>query len=73
MKRPTGIKPKGAAPRSGRPRAATQEAQRPQKQGARSQQPRRSSRLRAWGRHHRAMAIDSLHRLIRYPLGNLLT
>ncbi|MCW4150182.1 permease-like cell division protein FtsX [Halomonas sp. 18H] len=73
MKRPTGIKPKGAAPRSGRPRAATKEAQRPQKQGARSQQPRRSSRLRAWGRHHRAMALDSLQRLIRYPLGNLLT
>ena len=73
MRRPTGIKPKGAAPRSGRPRAAPKEARRPPKQGARSQQPRRSSRLRAWGRHHRAMAVDSLRRLIRYPIGNLLT
>ncbi|MCO7246556.1 permease-like cell division protein FtsX [Halomonas sp. Mc5H-6] len=73
MKRPTGQKPKGAAPRSTRPRAAPQQAQRPAQRGARAQQPRRSSRLRAWARHHRAMALDSLQRLIRYPLGNLLT
>ncbi|QNI01869.1 cell division protein FtsX [Halomonas sp. SH5A2] len=73
MKRPTGLKPKGAAPRASRPRAAPQQSQRPAQRGARTQQPRRSSRLRAWGRHHRAMALDSLQRLIRYPLGNLLT
>ncbi|MCL7929353.1 permease-like cell division protein FtsX [Halomonas llamarensis] len=41
--------------------------------GARSQRARLVSRLRAWGRHHRAMALDSLHRLVRYPLGNVLT
>ncbi|GGC74603.1 permease-like cell division protein FtsX [Vreelandella lutescens] len=41
--------------------------------GARYQQTRFSSRLRAWGRHHRAMALDSLYRLVRHPLGNLLT
>lgn len=45
----------------------------PARKGARSQQTRFSSRLRAWGRHHRAMAIDSLYRLVRQPLGNLLT
>ncbi|UYF99464.1 permease-like cell division protein FtsX [Halomonas sp. GD1P12] len=31
------------------------------------------SRARAWGRHHRAMLGDSLYRLVRHPLGNLLT
>ncbi|NYS60648.1 permease-like cell division protein FtsX [Vreelandella salicampi] len=41
--------------------------------GARSQRARLGSRLRAWGRHHRAMALDSLNRLVRYPLGNVLT
>ncbi|HAA44554.1 MAG: ABC transporter permease [Halomonas sp. 54_146] len=41
--------------------------------GARSQQTRFVSRLRAWGRHHRSMAWDSFQRLVRYPIGNLLT
>lgn len=45
----------------------------PPQRGARSQQTRFSSRLRAWGRHHRSMAWDSFQRLVRYPLGNLLT
>ncbi|WP_075880865.1 permease-like cell division protein FtsX [Vreelandella massiliensis] len=45
----------------------------PAPRGARSQQTRQGSRMRAWGRHHRAMAMDSLHRLVRYPLGNVLT
>lgn len=31
------------------------------------------SRARAWGRHHRAMLVDSLQRLVRHPLGSLLT
>ncbi len=31
------------------------------------------SRFRAWGRHHKAMAIDSVRRLLRYPVGSLLT
>ncbi|SDN49763.1 permease-like cell division protein FtsX [Vreelandella arcis] len=70
MKRPID-KPKGAAPRS-RSRAAPRSSQRPAPR-ARAQQPRLVSRLRAWGRHHRAMWLDSLQRLIRYPLGNLLT
>lgn len=45
----------------------------PAPRGARSQQAFLGSRMRAWGRHHRAMAIDSLQRLVRYPLGNLVT
>ncbi|AMD02061.1 permease-like cell division protein FtsX [Halomonas chromatireducens] len=43
--------------------------------GARSQGqgPRAGSRLRAWGRHHRAMSLDSARRLLRHPVGSLLT
>jgi cell division transport system permease protein len=41
--------------------------------GARNRQTRLESRLRAWGRHHRAMAADSARRLLRQPLGTLLT
>lgn len=43
--------------------------------GARSQRqgPRTGSRLRAWGRHHRAMCLDSARRLLRHPVGSLLT
>ncbi|MDR5897779.1 permease-like cell division protein FtsX [Halomonas vilamensis] len=52
--------------------SASRTSQQPPR-GARSQQARLGSRLRAWGRHHRAMALDSLHRLVRYPLGNVLT
>ncbi|EPC01781.1 hypothetical protein L861_21385 [Litchfieldella anticariensis FP35 = DSM 16096] len=43
------------------------------KRGARSHRTRTSSRLRAWTRHHRAMCLDSARRLIRYPVGSLLT
>jgi|GEM_PF-1818 cell division transport system permease protein len=35
--------------------------------------PRLASRFRAWVRHHRTMAIDSIRRLLRYPIGSLLT
>ncbi|GAA0575205.1 permease-like cell division protein FtsX [Halomonas salifodinae] len=45
----------------------------PARRGARSQRPQASSRLRAWGRHHRAMGLDSGRRLVRQPLGSLLT
>ncbi|SHE65510.1 cell division protein FtsX [Modicisalibacter ilicicola DSM 19980] len=41
--------------------------------GARSRRTRFGSRVRAWGRHHGAMARDSAHRLIRRPLGSLVT
>ncbi|GGX97768.1 cell division protein FtsX [Litchfieldella qijiaojingensis] len=43
------------------------------RRGARSQRTRTSSRLRGWGHHHRAMCLDSARRLIRYPVGSLLT
>lgn len=65
-------RPKGAAPKAPRSSAKT-EAVKPPQRGARSQQTRFSSRLRAWGRHHRSMAWDSFQRLVRYPVGNLLT
>ncbi|CAM3878722.1 permease-like cell division protein FtsX [Vreelandella rituensis] len=45
----------------------------PSRRGARSHKTRLSSRLRAWARHHRAMLVDSAWRLVRHPLGNLLT
>ncbi|WP_249978717.1 permease-like cell division protein FtsX [Vreelandella olivaria] len=77
MKRAATPRQTGAAPRRGkrlapkhRPKASPEATGR---RGARSQQTRFISRLRAWGRHHRAMAIDSLLRLVRHPLGNLLT
>ncbi|TFH88319.1 ABC transporter permease [Billgrantia azerbaijanica] len=41
--------------------------------GARSQRTRSSSQLRGWLRHHRAMGADSARRLLRQPLGSLLT
>ncbi|XKF16993.1 permease-like cell division protein FtsX [Halomonas sp. BLK-85] len=44
-----------------------------QRRGACAQQSRFASRLESWKRHHRAMATDSLRRLLRYPLGSLLT
>lgn len=43
------------------------------RRGARSQVPRAGKQVRAWARHHRAMAIDSGRRLIHHPLGSLLT
>ncbi|WP_081193970.1 permease-like cell division protein FtsX [Halomonas sp. BC1] len=64
----------GAAPRAKRAAPTPPSpSEAPARKGARSQQTRFSGRLRAWGRHHRAMAIDSLYRLVRQPLGNLLT
>ncbi|MGC3872683.1 permease-like cell division protein FtsX [Halomonas sp. GXIMD04776] len=43
------------------------------RRGARSQRTGIDSRVRAWARHHRAMALDSMRRLIRRPLGSLMT
>nr|WP_298414957.1 permease-like cell division protein FtsX [uncultured Halomonas sp.] len=43
------------------------------RRGARSQRNRVNSRLRAWARHHRAMALDSVRRLVRRPFGSLMT
>lgn len=63
----------GAAPRAKRPAAKAPPESSASQRGVRSQQARFGSRLRAWGRHHRAMAFDSLYRLVRHPLGNLLT
>jgi len=44
-----------------------------QRRGARTQKSRFANRLESWKLHHRAMATDSLHRLLRHPLGSLLT
>ncbi|MDN3557654.1 permease-like cell division protein FtsX [Halomonas maura] len=41
--------------------------------GARTHRATSGSRWRAWLRHHRAMGLDSAHRLLRHPLGSLLT
>ena len=75
MKRSANARQSGAAPRDKRqtPKPAAPASETAPRSGARAQQTRFSSRLRAWGRHHRAMALDSLFRLVRYPLGNLLT
>ncbi|MCG6658303.1 cell division protein FtsX [Halomonas campisalis] len=51
----------------------SREATRPAPRGAHTQRSRSGSRLRAWGRHHRAMCLDSARRLIRFPVGSLLT
>lgn len=45
----------------------------PPPRGARTHRPRNTLRWRAWARHHRAMAVDSARRLLRRPLGSLLT
>ena len=68
-------RPKGAAPKAPKEksRAAPPRQESPKRRGANSQQARFSSRLRAWGRHHRAMSWDSFYRLVRHPVGNLLT
>lgn len=75
MKRSANARQSGAAPRGKcqTPKPAAPASETAPRSGARAQQTRFSSRLRAWGRHHRAMALDSLFRLVRYPLGNLLT
>ncbi|MDN3521315.1 permease-like cell division protein FtsX [Halomonas ramblicola] len=41
--------------------------------GARSHRTRSSSRVRGWLRHHRAMCLDSARRLVRAPIGSLVT
>ncbi|ATJ84236.1 permease-like cell division protein FtsX [Halomonas beimenensis] len=41
--------------------------------GARHHRATPGSRWRGWLRHHRAMALDSARRLLRHPLGSLLT
>ncbi|WP_300270261.1 permease-like cell division protein FtsX [Halomonas sp.] len=41
--------------------------------GARRHRTRSTSRLRGWLRHHRAMALDSAGRLLRAPVGSLVT
>ena len=43
------------------------------RRGARSHRPGFDSRRRAWARHHRQMASDSARRLLRQPLGSLMT
>ncbi|MDI5890117.1 permease-like cell division protein FtsX [Halomonas rhizosphaerae] len=45
----------------------------PSPRGARTHRPSGGVRWRAWARHHRAMAVDSARRLLRRPLGSLLT
>ncbi|MBE0490098.1 MAG: cell division protein FtsX [Halomonas sp.] len=45
----------------------------PPPRGARTHRTRSSSRLRGWLRHHRAMALDSAWRLLRTPIGSLVT
>ncbi|WP_458524883.1 permease-like cell division protein FtsX [Onishia taeanensis] len=43
------------------------------RRGARSQRTALRSRLGAWGRHHRAVCLDSAGRLMRTPVASLLT
>ncbi len=45
----------------------------PSPRGARTQRPAGGIRWRAWARHHRAMVLDSARRLLRRPLGSLMT
>ena len=45
----------------------------PSPRGARAHRTRSRSRLRGWARHHRAMALDSAWRLLRAPIGSLVT
>ncbi|WP_290786953.1 permease-like cell division protein FtsX [Halomonas sp.] len=45
----------------------------PPPRGARTHRTRSSSRFRGWLRHHRAMALDSAWRLVRAPIGSLVT
>ncbi|WP_227369100.1 permease-like cell division protein FtsX [Halomonas sp. M20] len=67
------------SPNQRRPRQGSSSARQPDtrqkkpRRGARSQHTGMNSQLRAWGRHHRAMALDSVQRLMRRPLGSLMT
>ncbi|CAM3383284.1 permease-like cell division protein FtsX [Halomonas lysinitropha] len=45
----------------------------PSPRGARTHRPTGGVRWRAWARHHRTMAVDSGRRLLRRPLGSLMT
>ncbi|MEQ5800807.1 permease-like cell division protein FtsX [Halomonas sp. H10-9-1] len=45
----------------------------PSPRGARTHRLRSASRFRGWLRHHRAMALDSARRLLRTPIGSLVT
>ncbi|TDX27871.1 cell division protein FtsX [Modicisalibacter xianhensis] len=64
---------------SGTSRRSTRQTQQPasrdtaSRRGARSQRTGLNSRVRAWSRHHRAMARDSAYRLVRRPVASLLT
>lgn len=60
-------------PRQGDTRRSGASREKAGRRGARSRRTGLDSRVRAWGRHHRAMAADSARRLIRRPLGSLLT
>lgn len=51
----------------------TEQEKRPRRRGARTQQITLESRSRAWQRHHRQMAIESLDRLRRQPFSSLVT
>ncbi|HSP57479.1 MAG TPA: permease-like cell division protein FtsX [Halomonas sp.] len=46
---------------------------RPSPRGAQSQRARSGNRLRSWARHHRTMSLDSARRLLRHPVGSLMT
>ncbi|MBB3142323.1 permease-like cell division protein FtsX [Halomonas organivorans] len=45
----------------------------PSRRGARAQRATAGGRWRSWLRHHRAMSLDSASRLLRHPVGSLLT
>ncbi|GAB2715316.1 permease-like cell division protein FtsX [Halomonas garicola] len=64
---------RAATPRRGAQAKAAANAPPPRAAGSAAAGPGASSRFRAWGRHHRAMALDSSRRLVRHPVGSLLT
>ncbi|WP_417330126.1 permease-like cell division protein FtsX [Halomonas cupida] len=45
----------------------------PRPRGARQQSVETQAQWQAWSRHHRAMCSDSLRRLVKQPVGSLLT
>ncbi|WP_447554177.1 permease-like cell division protein FtsX [Vreelandella sp. EE22] len=78
MKRPTTppgapARRQGAVSRDKRAKLAPARQSLPRPPRSRATGPSLGSRARAWGRHHRAMLGDSLYRLVRHPLGNVLT
>jgi|GEM_PF-3832476 len=46
---------------------------RPSPRGAQNQRARSGNQLRSWARHHRTVSLDSARRLLRHPLGSLMT